>query len=653
MKTTRQNQLIQTLLLSVTLLLTACSGGGGGGDGGSSGGGKTGGGNTGCSATTDTDGDGLNDCAEIAAGTNINVTDTDGDGFLDKEEVDNWDKNSGTHLRFNPLVADVPRLRIEELGTPVIQLYATTEETGSIAKGMTNENSAEVQTTTERGRTNTHKIEEQHAVNVNGEVEKNGPLPPKGKVEASYDYQHTDTTTDTNYWNETTVATNRQASSEYYDILKSETVTEKGGEIKILVGLLNDGDVSYTLENMELAAYMADPREPGNLISVGTLQHDGPLSFTPDPLGPTVDPDAVSYTPFNFVYRADGNPEEISRILESSNQLVLRPTNLSLTGQRADVDLNLAAQNIRARTAEVIVDFGNQQGLSTEKYRVAIDNGNSDTLSFEDLMTNRLNFSYEFTSASFPTISASHAGLTSVRSVAMNATTRSYWLVAHTYTPVGSPAGTTATTLYNILSQDYSAEDIQLRKGDVLHLVYITDSDLDGLSDRLEQLGGTEINNADTDDDGIDDAQETYGWYTNLATPPCDVGDNLALVFGNPLQADTDGDTNTDLDEFNACSNPYGELTVDAGANQLASIGESVTLIAAAANFQDSGALSYQWTQTGGVSVGQLPNTSTINFTTPAEVTSLMFQVTVIDTQQNNQMATCLLYTSPSPRDLN
>lgn len=641
MKNKNQNLLAACLLFVVIFLLSAC-GGGGGGDGGGApaggGGGKSGGG-TSCSATTDTDGDGLNDCAEIAAGTNINVADTDGDGFLDKEEVDNWDKNSGTHLRFNPLVADVPRLRIEELGTPVIQLYATTEESGSVSKGMSNENSAEVQTTTERGRTNVHKIEEQHAVNVNAEVEKDGPLPPKGKVDAHYDYQHTDTTTDTNYWNETTVATNRQASSEYYDILKSETVTEKGGEIKILIGLLNDGDVSYTLNNMELAAYMEDPRKPGNLISVGTLRHDGALSFTPDPLGPTVDPDSVSYTPFNFVYRADGNPEEISRILESSNQLVLRPANLSLTGQRADVDLNLAAQNIRARTAEVIIDFGDQKGLKTEKYRVAIDNGNGDTLSFEDLMTNRLNFSYLFSNASFPPVSGGHSGLTSVRSVEMNAATKSYWLVAHTFTPAGSPAGTTSTTLYNILNQDYSAADINLRKGDVLHLVYITDSDLDGLSDRLEQLGGTDINNPDTDGDGLDDARETYGWYTNLSTPPCNVGDKLALVFGDPLNADTDGDGNSDLDEFNTCSNPYGELTADAGANQLVSVKESVTLIADVANFQDSGALSYQWTQTSGISVGQLPSSSTITFTAPAEVTNLAFQLTVIDTQQNNYMA--------------
>lgn len=587
--------------------------------------------------TLDTDGDGLTDVAEIENGTNRYVADTDGDGFLDKEEVDNWDQNSGTHLRFNPLVADVPRLRVEALGSPVIQLFATTLESGSINKGMTNENSTEVVKTTDRGRTNVNEIEEQHAVSVNGTVKSNGAV-TTGQVDASYDYEHTDTTTETNYWNETTVATNRQASSDYYETLRTETVTTKGGEIKVLMGLLNDGDVSFTVNNMDLTAYMENPQAPGDLIAVGTLIHEGDMSFTPSPLGTTVNPTSGDFTPFNFVYKADNNPEEISRILESSSQLVLKPANLSLTGQRVDVDLSLAAQNIRARTAEVIIDFGDGQIPKTERYRVAIDTDNNDTLGFSELMNNRLNFNHTFSSESFPAASGSHSGLSSVRNVSMNTSTNSYWLVAHTFTPVGSPAGTTDTVLYNILNQDYSAEDINLRKGDVLHLVYVTDSDLDGLSDRLEVLEGTDMNVPDSDGDGLDDAQEFYGWLTNLASAPCDQG-SLTLVFGDPLAADTDGDGLSDSGEFSACSNPYGELIVDAGANLLANKNQSVTLSASPENFLNASALSYQWVQTGGASVGPLPNARTVSFSTPDEVTNLEFQVTVIDTDQNNSTA--------------
>ncbi len=627
-----------SLLLSILLALGLSACGGGGGtepDPGGNTGGNTGGGT---SSTVDTDGDGLTDADELAIGTNKDVADTDGDGFMDKEEVDNWDQFSGTHLRFNPLVADVPRLRVEPLGSPVIQLYATTQESGSIKKGMTNENSSEVKVTTDRGRSNTNVIEEQHAVNVNGEVKKSGPI-TSGKVSASYDYEHTDTTTETSYWNETTVATNRQASSDFFETLQSETVDTKGGEIKILMGLLNDGDVSYTLTNMDLTAYMENPQRPGDLISVGTLQHAGAMSFTPSPLGSSVSPQSGDFTPFNFVYTAENNPEEISRILENSNQLVLKPANIALNGVRADVDLNLAAQNIRARTAEVIIDFGESQPQKTERYRVAIDNGNGNELGFEDLMSQRLNFSYQFDTRSFNGAADAHTGLVSIRSLEMNNSTRSYWLLAHTFTPVGSPAGTRDSKLYNLLTEDYLAADIKLRKGDVLHMVYITDSDLDGLSDRLEVLKGTDIDEPDSDGDGLDDAREVYGWYSNLKTAPCDVGDNLSLVFSDPLEKDSDGDGIEDGVEFADCSNPRGELMIKAGNDVLASRNSSITLSAVPENFLNRAALRYQWTQTSGVSVGQLPNTASIQLKLPDEVSNLGFQVMVTDTEQSNSTA--------------
>ena len=66
---------------------------------------------------------------------------------------------------------------------------------------MTDENSSEVEVTTDRGRSNVNKIEEQHAVGVNAGVEQSGPI-TTGSVSVSYDYQHTDTTTDRCYEND-------------------------------------------------------------------------------------------------------------------------------------------------------------------------------------------------------------------------------------------------------------------------------------------------------------------------------------------------------------------------------------------------------------------------------------------------------------------
>lgn len=590
-----------------------------------------------CNLRVDTDKDGIFDCEEVEWGTNPRVADTDGDGFLDQEELENWDQKGGNHLKFNPLIADTPRLRVHQLGKPVIQLYAQTVETGSVSKGMSQENTAEVQVTTTRGRTNVHKVEEQHTVGVNAEVAKRGPI-TSGKISASYGYKHTDTNTDTNYWNTTRVENNRQAVSEYYDILNSNTVTTSGGEIKVVVGLMNDGDVSYTLKNMELAAYMEDPAKPGELISVGTLRHEGNLTFTPNPQGRNAEPTG-SLTPFNFVYKAENNPQEISKTLEQSNKLVLEPVNFSITGQRPDVDLNLAAQNILARTAEVIIDYGDHQGLATESFRVAINYGAGNSLSFDRLMTTHLNYNYSFGTGAYPGVDSPKSGLTGVRNVLMNTATKSYWLIAHTTTPAGSPSGARTTKLYNLLKENYTAGDLVIRRGDVLHLVYITDSDLDGISDRMERLNGTALNNSDTDSDGLDDALETYGWLTNLAAPPCDAGTNLTLVKSDPNKPDTDSNGFSDKVAFDNCSNPQGGLRVSVGDNRVVSQNAAVQLTATPANYTDANGLRYEWTQLSGVSIGALPSSPSLSFTAPDQVSTLIFNVKVTDTLANNQIA--------------
>lgn len=176
----------------------------------------------------------------------------------------------------------------------------------------------------------------------------------------------------------------------------------------------------------------------------------------------------------------------------------------------------------------------------------------------------------------------------------------------------------------------------QLRE-DVLHLVYITDTDLDGLSDRLEQPGGTRIDRADTDGDGLDDALESYGWYTNLASPPCDVGDDLVLVFSDPRIADTDGVD--DGEEFASCSSPTGEVRVDLGEDRLARAGSRVRLTATVSNALDDTAVRTTWMQLEGPPVGTLPNERHVEFIAPADVTTLVFRATVKDTERNDQIA--------------
>ena len=75
----------------------------------------------------------------------------------------------------------------------------------------------------------------------------------------------------------------------------------------------------------------------------------------------------------------------------------------------------------------------------------------------------------------------------------------------------------------------------------------IPDSDHDGLSDDAERLLGTNIDNPDTDGDGLGDFDEVVNWLTDPTDPDMDddgLNDGQELLIHNtdPVNPDTDGD---------------------------------------------------------------------------------------------------------------
>jgi len=75
---------------------------------------------------------------------------------------------------------------------------------------------------------------------------------------------------------------------------------------------------------------------------------------------------------------------------------------------------------------------------------------------------------------------------------------------------------------------------------DTLLFGQIIDTDKDGLDDIREQEVGTNVNNSDTDNDGLSDGEEVITWKTN------------------PLNKDTDGDGYEDGSEIQNGYNPAG-----------------------------------------------------------------------------------------------
>lgn len=87
------------------------------------------------------------------------------------------------------------------------------------------------------------------------------------------------------------------------------------------------------------------------------------------------------------------------------------------------------------------------------------------------------------------------------------------------------------------------------------------DSDGDGLTDDQERAIGTDPNDADTDDDGLDDGTEANSVHTNPLNADSDGdtlsdGDEVNLRHTNPNAVDTDGDGFNDDGELRAGSDP-------------------------------------------------------------------------------------------------
>lgn len=82
------------------------------------------------------------------------------------------------------------------------------------------------------------------------------------------------------------------------------------------------------------------------------------------------------------------------------------------------------------------------------------------------------------------------------------------------------------------------------------------DTDGDGITDNIELQMGTDINKADTDEDGLNDADEVNKYKTDPLKADTDGdglndGDEVNSYNTDPLKADTDGDGLSDGEEVN------------------------------------------------------------------------------------------------------
>jgi alpha-tubulin suppressor-like RCC1 family protein len=436
----------------------------------------------------DTDGDGLSNYDEIHLyGTSPLLRDTDGDGLSDYDEIFGFGFDpTGNNFLFNPLVADVPQIGVRITTTPSLGVNA--QDTNG------NETSYSVERTSEfsQSQTNSNSSTASTAVEITNSV--SAELGFSGwslSGSVSYDYSKTTSKEQSFTWSSEQSAENTQGYTNASDQAASNSQTLSGGSISVAVDIVNEGNLGFTVENVIIGAVMLDPLSDQVLAPVGNLNFDTTFSSFPTfSLGPRQRSD-------NLVFSNNGlDLATIRTLLQNSTGLNVAVSAYEITDENGRAFAhNLTA--IDAKTATVMIDYAGVAGRAQESYLVATKaDPNRLRVSAGEAMGTILRIPF--------TTNALDGSLTQVRNVAANPTIGGVWLVLHRT----SDGVDTQTVIYDPKEGPYDFLNLSLKAGDVMHLVYVMDQDLDGLRSREEAAFGSDPLNPDTDADGVQDGEE-------------------------------------------------------------------------------------------------------------------------------------------------
>jgi hypothetical protein len=178
--------------------------------------------------------------------------------------------------------------------------------------------------------------------------------------------------------------------------------------------------------------------------------------------------------------------------------------------------------DIESRTAQVVIDFAGLR--NTERYLVSTNaNRDSPGITAGKALRDILRIPFEVGSTDWG--GQQKSGLLGLRddpNVRASSQRNGYWLCVHTR----GNGPNRKVTRYSMLERNYDFENIQLRAGDSLYLVYLEDRDGDGVFSRQERMRGSSDLLEDSDGDGWTDFHETNISRTNSDNPDTD-GDGV------------------------------------------------------------------------------------------------------------------------------
>ncbi|MFT3917622.1 MAG: hypothetical protein QM704_27115 [Anaeromyxobacteraceae bacterium] len=455
-------------------------------------------------APVDTDGDGLSDADEAPWGTSPVLADTDGDGYSDLEEIVQYGFDpTHNNYEFNPLVSDLPRLGVYFETMPAVKLHFSTAAGQSREVSTSHERGIASTQTTSSSTSNSTAVEVSQTVGaeVTAGVEV-GSSGVSGSASVSASYEASFSTT-----NEQTVSFTSEQSQESSDtwgeantFAQDSSISYDGGAVLLAARIVNEGSIAFELRSITLGMTAFSPAGERILTPVGNLQFDGG-AFPTTTLGPGQSSAALVFS------KNDLDLGTAQALLADASGLSVQVSTYELT-DGAGRGFNHRLTEVHARTAQVVIDYGGRDGRGVERYNVAT---NADPATLAITAKRAL----EILRVPFQVDAAGH--LTGVRTLAADAVRRRSWHAVHVVDD-----GVAQHVAVHGPQDAYDFQGLELRSGDVLHLVLMEDEDGDGIGMRQEFIYGTRDDALDDDADGLSDADEKLRYGTNPLRPDSD-----------------------------------------------------------------------------------------------------------------------------------
>lgn len=534
----------------------------------------------------DWDADGLSNEAEINEfHTNPYDSDTDGDGYSDYEEA--IQLKNGNSNKFNPVLADTPDISIVLTSTPSITLAYTDTEGVSESKAVTDSESVSRTTSSSntKGRTSSWEGGFTVGVKFTEKVDTlgKGEFSAEESASTSFKWVHGDSTTFSES-NARTIA-DSYATSKSESVTKSKTYT--GGTISVKAKIRNTSNISYVVDNIMLEAYKITYGSNGQTSSAITNLYPSSVN-------------AADPTQLNATISADSETGDITFSSAVLSMAVMENLMNGLVGLHVNVStIKISSEDTRdftkittavdAKTALFTIDYGpcfdstvmpiakklpESKSFLVATKRIPVISENGSPVSFKDISLTQILEDCAPNVVEYYEDEDGHKMIKKINGVEGKFTNpdamEGDWFVS----VVTYENGLAKVKYYSPSSEEYyyNADEVFIRVGDDVTVMYSVDKDEDGIPLREEELFGTSDNAVDSDGDTISDWDELSGWVV-LQTG--------VTTCTNPALKDTDADgipdnedayptissifSNAYLDKMNISYTPFTQYSFDKG----------------------------------------------------------------------------------------